>query len=153
TEPRIAYCRGSNRTRERAKVVFPQPDSPNSPTMLPASIRNETSETIGTAWWGFNRSTDKASTWSNAPELKGVCIDPFDLGRQPGFASRQSWDHVNVRVVSIRRNAVRESYVEGFHSQCLRDSGADLGDHVPDRSLFFDIQIVKRSDVASWSHH
>src|SRR5579863_5071537 len=52
TDPRTAYrSAGSSLSNARASVVFPHPDSPNSPTTLPASTRKETPARIGT-WWG-----------------------------------------------------------------------------------------------------
>ncbi len=51
-----------------ARVVFPQPDSPKSPTMEPGSTWNGTSETTGTVMFRTeSRSTVRFRT-ANAPD-------------------------------------------------------------------------------------
>ena len=146
--------------KANAKVVFPHPESPQSPTMVPGAIANEISERTARL---------RPSTHKVADFQKGRCgHGPYftdDAGQESRATHSMSAGRIDASLgntrqqvhhgVSFRfgRTRIVKAHVETHHGQRTCDALAQHFQNVPHMPLLDHIQIVECGYVTARSNH
>src|ERR1019366_7890453 len=155
---------GSSLRRASARVVLPEPESPERPAVLPSGMSNETPRKM--LWWG-SRSMRRSRTSSSGSGgivlfsgvfrgVRGVLwlhaeVAPFGVAGTfdalAGHAGNQV--HVSVEVEILARREIDKAGIETCHGEGFGNTPAELRDSVPHHTLLLNVQVVEGGDVTA----